>query len=309
MRTAASGPGRILTAALCAVAIVSMVVTTDAGSARIVPPRNPSSDLWPVPLYSLVNGQFYSVGQALPACWTWGTTGDLVAQGTAPLCLADAVLATDRAQHTEGLRSFALPRNFAHLSVPEQLLVLVDIERVSRGQSPVLGVSARANVFAQLGARRNADPLLPATSGIAGLTGAWSSNYAGAVNTLDANYEWMYTDGWDGKLTFNYDCTGPRAPGCWGHRDNILENASRMPCNESACSIVMGAGYVNLGTGDGYNSYTELFVQVSGAVPALYYTWHQAVAAGARASTTSTTTSTTTTTTPATTTTTTSAGA
>ena len=223
--------------------------------------------------------------------------------------VADAVLATDRAQHTEGLRSFALPRNFAHLSVPEQLLVLVDIERVSRGQSPVLGVSARANVFAQLGARRNADPFLPATSGIAGLTGAWSSNYAGAVNTLDANYEWMYTDGWDGKLTFNYDCTGPRAPGCWGHRDNILENASRMPCNESACSIVMGAGYVNLGTGDGYNSYTELFVQVSGAVPALYYTWHQAVAAGARASTTSTTTSTTTTTTPATTTTTTSAGA
>jgi hypothetical protein len=285
VRTAAafSGPGRLLTAALCAVAIVSMVVTTNAGSAGIVPPRNPSSDLWAVPSYSVVNGQLYTVGGAVPACWALGSTGRLVAQGTAPLCVANAVLATDRAQHTEGLRSFALPRNFAHLSVPEQLLVLVDIERVSRGESPVLGVSARANVFAQIGARRNADPLLPATSGIADTTGAWSSNYAGAVNTLDANYEWMYTDGWDGKSTANYDCTGPRAPGCWGHRDNILEDASRMACNESACSIVMGAGYVNLGAGDGYNSYTELFAQISGAVPALYYTWDQAVSAGARA--------------------------
>lgn len=282
-----------------------MVVATDAGSADIVPPRNPSSDLWAVPLYSLVNGQFYTVGQALPACWMWGTLGDLMAQGTAPSCVTNAVLATDRAQHTEGLRSFALPRNFTHLSVPEQLLVLVDIERVSRGESPVLGVSARANVFAQDGARRNADPSLPAPSGIADSTGGWSSNYAGAVNTLDANYEWMYTDGWDGKLTFNYDCTGPRAPGCWGHRDNILENASRMPCYESACALVMGAGYVNLGSGDGYSSYTELFVQVSGNVPALYYTWDQAVAAGARPSTNSTTTPTTTSTTSTTTTTTT----
>jgi hypothetical protein len=94
----------------------------------------------------------------------------------------------------------------------------------------------------------------------------------------------MYTDGWDGKLTFNYDCTGPGAPGCWGHRENILENAARMGCYETACSLVMGAGYVTRGAGDGYNSYTELFVQVSGAAPSLYYTWDQAVAAGAVAS-------------------------
>ena len=133
--------------------------------------RNPSSDLWAVPLYSLVNGQFYTVGQALPACWMWGTVGDLMAQGAAPSCVTNAVLATDRAQHTEGLRSFALPRNFTHLSVPEQLLVLVDIERVSRGESPVLGVSARANVFAQDGARRNADPLVARAQWHRGLDG------------------------------------------------------------------------------------------------------------------------------------------
>lgn len=281
-----------LTAAIVAVAIVSLLVTTDAGSADIVPPKNPTTDLWAVPLYSLVNGRSYSTNQTLPACWRWGTTGNLVAQGTAPACVAGAVMAMDRAHRVEGLGSVTLPRNFAHLSAPEQLLVLVDIERVSRGESPVLGVSARANAFAQLGAKRNADPSLPTASGIAGATGDWSSNYAGAVNTLDANYEWMYTDGWDGKLTFNYDCTGPHAPGCWGHRDNILENASRMRCYESTCSLVMGSGDVKLGAGDGYNSYTELFVQVAGAAPALYYTWDQAVAAGARASVVTTTAST-----------------
>jgi hypothetical protein len=43
----------------------------------------------------------------------------------------------------------------------------------------------------------------------------------------------------------------------------------------------MGAGYVRDGAGDGYNSYTELFVHVSGVVPVLYYTWDQAVASGA----------------------------
>jgi hypothetical protein len=276
--------GRVLVAALCALTIDSLIVTTGAGAAGIVPPRNPSTDLGAVPRYSLVNGQFYTQGQVLPACWKWGPTGHLVAQGTVAPCVNDAVLATDRARHREGLRSFVLPRNFAHLSVPEPLLVLVDLERVGRGESPVLGVSARANVFAQLGARRKADPVLPATSGIAGSTGGWSSNYASAVNTLDANYGWMYTDGWDGKLTFNYDCTGPGAPGCWGHRENILENAARMGCYETACSLVMGAGYVTRGAGDGYNSYTELFVQVSGAAPSLYYTWDQAVAAGAVAS-------------------------
>ena len=77
--------------------------------------------------------------------------------------------------------------------------------------------------------------------------------------------------------------SNPSAPGCWGHRDNILANATAMPCYESSCSIVMGAGYVRDGAGDGFNSYTELFVQVSGVVPVLYYTWDEALAAGAMA--------------------------
>jgi len=275
------GPGRIFTSALCAVAIGSMVAVADAGSADFVPPMNPPADLWAVPAYTVtpVNNHPYRVGQTLPACWRWGGNATIVAQAPAPHCLADEVKATDRAQRAEGLPAMVLPANFGALSAPEQSLVLVDIERVSRGELPVLGVSASVNVFAQRGALTNTDPFLPGNSGVAGATNAWAANYAGAVSPLDANYEWMYTDGWDGKLTFNYACTSPHAPGCWGHRDNILANAT--PCNESSCSIVMGAGYVRDGAGDRYNSYTELFVQVSGVVPVLYYTWDQAVASGA----------------------------
>jgi len=277
--------GRILGVTLCAVVSLTALTVTDVGAANIVPPANPRANRWAVPAYSFtpVNDKSYSTGQTLPACWKWGPTQNFVAQATAPQCVAAELSATDRAHRAEGLPAIRLPRNFAGLSVPEQLLVLVDIERVSRGETPVLGVSARANTFAQLGARSNSDPTLPPSSGIAGASGGWASNYAGSVSALDANYEWMYTDGWQGKYTSNYACTSARAPGCWGHRDNILANVSRMPCYSTSCAEIMGAGYVRDGTGDGYSSYTELFVQVGGVTPPLYYTWRQALAAGARA--------------------------
>jgi hypothetical protein len=260
-----------------------MVAVPDAASADFVPPTNPPANLWAVPAYTLtpVTNHPYRVGQALPACWRWGGYGKFVSQPSAPHCLADEVAATNRAHRAEGLPAIVLPRNFRALSPLEQLLVLVDIERVSRGEPPVLGLSASVNGFAQLGALANTDPSLPENSGLTDY--GWAANYAGAVSTLDANYEWMYTDGWDGKLTFNYACTGPTAPGCWGHRDNILVNATVLPCYEASCSLVMGAGYVRDGAGDGFNSYTELFVQVSGVIPVLYYTWDEALAAGATA--------------------------
>jgi hypothetical protein len=252
-----------------------------AGAAGIVPPANPAANLVARPAYSFANGGSY--GRTLPSCWRRSSSGAVVAQGRATHCVAQALAATDRAHHAEGLGSVSLPRNFAKLTAPEQLLVLTDLERVSRGEPPVLGLSPSANAFALLGAKSNSDPSLPANSTVLGATGAWASNYAAAVNTLDANYAWMYTDGWAGPATWNYDCTSAHAPGCWGHRDNILLNDALLPCYESSCDLVMGAGYVPDGYGQGFDSYTELIVQVSGATPALSYTWSQAVAAGAKA--------------------------
>lgn len=279
--------------ALVAVAgVLALAGATLAGAAGaavhlagFAPPQHPPANLWPQPDYTFPpNNQSYVVGQRLPPCWRWLGTSSVTPQPSAPLCLRDEVAATNRAHRAEGIARIVLPRNFAHLSAPEQLLVLVDVERVSRGEPPVIGVSAVANVYAETAARHNVDPELPpGGGGVAGATGAWGANWAAAISPLDANYSWMYTDGWEGKLTFNFACTAPQGPGCWGHRDNILTNGSRMACYASSCTIVMGAGYVKDGWGHGYGSYTELFVQVARAAPHLYYTWAQAVAEGARA--------------------------
>jgi len=242
-----------------------------------LPPHNPPKDVWPKPEYSF--SPFSTIVTVVPPCWR-ETSGGFVAQPSAPKCVSDEVAATDNAHKGEHIGPIALPHDFAKLTAAEQLFVLADIERVSRGEPPVLGLSRTLDHFAQLGAEARADPTYP--GGLPGATGGWAANWAGGVNALDSNYEWMYTDGWDGKHTFNYDCTSPKAPGCWGHRDNILLNSSRLPCYEASCSLVMGGGYVKRGAGNGYSSFSELFVQVSGTVPALYYTWADALKAGAK---------------------------
>ncbi len=261
------------------VAALGALGAAGAGGAGLVPPRNPARDVPADPAYSLDAGVSYTLGQVLPPCWTWrGTTLSLAA--TTSACVAAEVAATDHARALEHLSALRLPRNWARLSVAEQLFVLADLERVSRGEAPILGLSRALDVEAQVGAVHDADPVLSAP--VAGATGAFAANWAGGDNALDANYSWMYLDGWAGAATRNADCTAAGAPGCWGHRDNILIDTAREPCLQGGCAYVMGAGYVAGGAGAGYSSFSELIVQVAGARPALYYTWGEARASGAR---------------------------
>ncbi len=53
------------------------------------------------------------------------------------------------------------------------------------------------------------------------LFNSWGSIFALDYTPLGADFAWMYNDGWGGT---NLDCSTPSAPGCWGHRDNILGN-------------------------------------------------------------------------------------
>ncbi len=269
---------RLVTTALAAV-LAGALGAAAAGGAGLVPPRNPARDVPADPAYSLAPGVSYTVGQPLPPCWSWRGTGFALA-ATASGCVAAEVAATDHAHALEHLAPVRLPRDWARLSVAEQLFVLCDVERVSRGEAPILGLSRALDAQAQVGAVHDADPLMSAP--VAGATGAYASNWAGADNALDANYSWMYLDGWAGAATRNADCTSAGAPGCWGHRDNILVDAAREPCPSGGCAYVMGAGYVARGAGGGYGSFSELIVQVAGARPALFYTWREALAAGAR---------------------------
>ena len=257
------------------------LASSSAGAAGVVPPNNPASNINDVPAYTIVNNKSYVVHGPLPPCWAWSRSGQLVPRATNPTCVKDEVAATNRARSAEGLGGMTLPTNFARLNPAEQMLVLVDIERVSRGEAPVVGVSTRLDTLAQQGAAARQDPSLPSATDYPDATGGFVANWAGALSALDANYVWMYKDGWNGATTDNYDCTSPHAAGCWGHRDNILVNASRLSCPLADCALVMGGGFVNAGAGDGYSSYSELIVQVAGGPQGLYYTWAQALAQGA----------------------------
>lgn len=108
----------------------------------------------------------------------------------------------------------------------------------------------------------------------------------------------MYNDGWGSA---NVDCTSSMAPGCWGHRDNILgpypvitqyasstfgEGPTMLPSPEPT-TLVMGTGAFTLSPSGpppgwwGVMNMTAIFVAVTGPPPPFIYTWSQAVAAGA----------------------------
>src|SRR6185437_15016769 len=108
-------------------------------------------------------------------------------------CLRLTLQAIDTARAREGVRPMALPGDFASLTVPEQLFVAVDRERVDRGLAPFSGLSASLDAGAQRGAERARLPPRPGHDFTAAET-----EWIGAVdNGLDADFQWMYDDGPD----------------------------------------------------------------------------------------------------------------
>ena len=233
-----------------------------------VPPSNPPANVAPDPAFTFQAGASYSSSSSLP-CWQLGQAA-WAPDPSAPQCVAAEVAATDNARAAEGLPPLRLPSNYASLTAQEQLFVLTDIERVSRGEQPVAGLSSIVSQYAQQGAQAGSDPHF--TFGAIASSDWWGSNVvSGALNALDANYTWMYQDGYGGD---NVDCTSPGASGCWGHRDNELTS-------NYGGTLVMGAGEAPQSTG--LETLSELLVVVANPaeVPPLYYTWSDAVAAGA----------------------------
>jgi len=143
-----------------------------------------------------------------------------------PTCENAAIAALNTAHAAEGIAPLALPANFDALPPAEQLTILLDEERTERGLAPFAGVSSTLSALAAQGAATNSDPPLGNVFG----TGPWAvqanANWAADYATAASVYDWMYADGWGGSAgTSNLTCTSPTAPGCWGHRDNILATA------------------------------------------------------------------------------------
>jgi len=162
---------------------------------------------------------------------------------------------------------------FARLSVSEQIFVISNLERTTRGLYPAMAMLTRLDNIASAAARRDQDP----TDNGKGYSSIWSS----APTSLGqfaffADFGWMYDDGPPPQYIFrNVDCARVGQSGCWGHRDNILSNPLH---GWTGCpsELVTGTGFA-LRTPDG-PSLAQIFeVVCSNRAAGTSFTWRYAV--------------------------------
>jgi hypothetical protein len=185
-------------------------------------------------------------------------------------CIDATLEAINHAHALEGVRPMVLPAGFAELSIPDQLFVAVNLERVDRGLPPFGGLIAGLNENAQRGANDANDPPDPGQAYVLD-DAEWAG---GSSNGLDAVYGWMYDDGFNSG---NLDCEHRSDAGCWGHRKGILDDFG------SGSNLVMGAAIDASGdshSGDHGGTSMAVTLAVAGAPTASYtYSWAQAIAA------------------------------
>jgi hypothetical protein len=144
----------------------------------------------------------------------------------------------------EGLAPLTLPVNWAQLTDTQQGFVILNLERIERGELPFLGESTTLDGYAQEGAQANDDPDPPSGA-------SWyGSNWFGDTQSADAVEGYLFDDGPGGR---NLACSGANTHGCWGHRDNILENATASNLavgladgSNGDSTMVFGTNYVDL---------------------------------------------------------------
>lgn len=253
--------------------ILALSITTNAGASL----ANPAANIAPSPNFdssgtcSSNGGGFTCTNPCIANPRSWPV------RVTTPSCTMYVLSALNRARTREGISPMVLPSNWYRLSTPEQLFVIVDLERVARGYPPYLGLNANLSRTALVAARKDRDPLPGPgfsigldSSGVEGFGSVWASG----LSPLVADYLWMYDDGWGGDraATSNYDCTSASSPGCWAHRDELLgADPGYNPgvgrgC--STCEVGAGASVVH-----GNSSYSVLIELPSAEPPAMTFTW------------------------------------
>ena len=126
---------------------------------------NPSANIAPSPNFlapgacSFVSGVWSCAnpcvaGTATALSWPGYTNG--------VACTNYILAAINHARAVEGVRPMVLPSNWFSLSVPEQLFVLMDLERTARGLPAYLGINAALSADTQHAAATNSDPSIAA---------------------------------------------------------------------------------------------------------------------------------------------------
>jgi hypothetical protein len=176
-------------------------------------------------------------------------------------CTDTIVQAIDNARSLEGVGPMTLPAGFTSLTPAQQTFVVSNLERVDRGLPPVAGMVDALNSLATDAADDDADPMLSSwTVGPFQVSG-WSSIWAGDLNALAADYDWMYSDGWSPQGSYNLDCQSATASGCWGHRNAILRSGSH---------LITGVGSQSQSR---WMSIAQILVSGAGSDPAFTYSW------------------------------------
>jgi len=183
-------------------------------------------------------------------------------------CLRITLDAIDVARAAEGVRPMELPADFGRLSVPEELFVAIDRERVDRGLAPFAGLTAALDADAEQGADGSRLPGRPGPRYT-----SVNTEWIGDVdNGLDADFEWMYDDGPDSGVP---GCSGSATSGCWTDRQIVLDRFGTR-------HLVMGAAFDPTGDtssqGRGGSSLAATLASSSHEEPYVY-TWRQALTA------------------------------
>jgi hypothetical protein len=231
--------GGIACAAVTLVSIAGSWLSMPAGAAGILPPSNPPANIAPS------NSDYLTSINSARA-----------AEGVGPMSITESALS-------------ALP-------IPEQVFILVNLERIDRGLPAISAMTAQLNADAQQGANASSDPAFPAD-----LTGGSPVEFGGAIwaggvsSALEADYYWMYDDGYGGLLgaTTNAACSLLSLGECWGHRDIILH--SFPDCGGAAPVLSMGAAYTPVAN-DG-DSIAAVLISTCSAPTDVTLTWDQVV--------------------------------
>ena len=253
-------------ALVVALALSSLISATTAPSASGA--EDPAQNIAPSPNFYL--SVFTSTGAGLSTatpnpCFV----GGMPSYVNTPACTDVVLHAIDHARAAEHVKKMVLPSNWQRLSVTQQLFVVIDLERVDRSLPPYLGMNAALNASARVAAQLQADPT-PAP-GFA--VTAWGSVWASLFSPLEADYIWMYDDGWGGNnATTNVDCTSATSPKCWGHREVLLDLASppSPPIGRSCRTCEIGTGYAS---GIPNDNFTALIERPTRTPPAMTFTW------------------------------------
>ena len=197
-------------------------------------------------------------------------------------CINAVVTAINHARALEGVGPMVLPSDFASMSTAVQTFVVSNLERVDRGLQPAAGMESSLNALSADAANRDADPALASWSPIGPFSpNRWGSNWAGDLNALAADYDWMYDDGWGPTGSYNLDCTSATAAGCWGHRHNIVSGYAGEELITGVASVVQSQ----------WTSIAQIFVAGSGSYPTFTNSWTQPPPAPTTATPSVTTTS------------------